>query len=284
MSSYIRLLRPRQLIKNVVVFAPIVFSAHFFILADIHRTLIAFLALCLFSSALYIANDVRDRIEDTSHPTKKHRPVASGAVSVRNALILMTGLVACATACALVLGLLTFVAASIFVGINVAYTLGGKRVAILDVMLIGASFVARVLVGAAAILVPVSAWLFLTLFFLATYLGFTKRTAELRLGTTESRKALEGYTSRFLEHARSATLAVTLALYTLYTFASPYGQVMALTVPFVFFGLLRYQAIVDVDDGENDGPSDHVYMDRQLQIAVMCWCVCVLVVIVMSHV
>ncbi len=149
-------------------------------------------------------------------------------------------------------------------------------------MLIGASFVARVLVGAAAILVPASAWLLLTLFFLATYLGFTKRYAELRAGDSGSRASLGKYTVAFLVQARSITLGITLALYTLYTFVSPLGESMALTVPFVFFGLMRYQAIADGDTGENDGPSHHVYEDRQLQTVIALWALVVIGIVLHS--
>lgn len=282
MQELISTLRPRQWLKNVVVFAPLLFAAAFFSEWAITQSLLAFLVLCLLSSAVYITNDLIDRKEDREHPTKRNRSIAAGRIQPRYAVLCALFLVAMSLGLSVFLSLYTLLAALLFLGINALYSFGGKRTPILDVMLIGASFVARVVVGAAAIGVPASSWLLLTLFFLATYLGFTKRTAELRLGTTHTRAVLGGYTLEFLDHARSATLAVTLALYTLYTFTSVYGQGMAMTVPFVFFGLLRYQAIVDADTGANDGPTHHLYQDRQIQLAVVLWVFAVFVVIMLS--
>jgi len=264
-------LRPRQWLKNLVVFAPVVFANLFLVPEAMLGSALAFLVLCMLSSAVYLLNDISDRDEDRAHPTKRHRAIASGKLSVRAAVIIATSVLVLGVAGAISLGPLAALAALAFLAVNAVYSYGGKRVPIFDVMLIGASFVVRVLVGAAAILVPASSWLLLTLFFLATYLGFTKRTAELCASTASSRSSLKGYQAAFLDHARSITLTTTLALYTLYTFDSPFGDAMALTVPFVFFGLLRYQAIADADSGDNDGPSHHVYKDRQLQVALILW-------------
>lgn len=278
-SRVLRSARPKQWLKNLVLFAPLVFSAQFFVMESVARASLAFLVVCLVTSAIYIANDIRDREEDRAHPTKKRRPIASGSLSVWFATLVALVLLITGLALAWTQGLSTVLALLGLIVVNAVYVFGGKRIAILDVMLIGTSFVARVVVGAVAIGVPASVWLLLTLFFLATYLGFTKRTSELKLSQSATRHALKDYTPAFLDHARSATLAVTLALYTLYTFDSPYSPLMAVTVPFVFFGLLRYQAIVDRDDGKNDGPSDHVYLDTQLQVAIGAWAATVVAII-----
>lgn len=278
--DFITCMRPRQWLKNAVVFAPLVFGVAFTDMRAVTASLLAFLLLCVLSSAVYIVNDVVDIEENRRHPTKRNRPIADGRISIPSALFLTLLLLSGGLTLAWYLGTLVFVASLGFLVINSFYTFGGKQIAILDVMLIGTSFVMRVLIGAAAIRIAPSGWLVLTLFFLATYLGFTKRVAELRLSVGEGRPVLRGYTAVFLDHARSATLSVTLALYALYTFNSPFGEVMALTVPFVFFGLMRYQAIVDADHGANDGPSDHVYNDHQLQVAVVLWGLVTLLIIV----
>lgn len=282
-SALIESIRPRQWLKNAVVFAPLIFSVAFFDTALVVRSLEAFLILCFLASSIYLVNDLRDVADDRRHPSKQKRPIASGRLSllvahVSSLLFLVLGM-----ALAWSINPATFVTAGLFLLINLLYSFGGKRTAILDTMLIGASFVARVLVGASAIAIGASAWLLLTLFFLATYLGFSKRAGELRLPKEAQRTALSSYNPVFLEHARSTTLSVTLALYTLYTFASPFGSLMAITVPFVFFGLMRYQAIVDSDTGGNDGPTDHIYKDRQLQITLVCWCLSVLGVIFLTR-
>lgn len=281
-TRVLRSARPKQWLKNVVLFAPLIFADQFFVIESVTRTALAFVMVCLVTSAIYIVNDIRDRDEDRVHPTKKLRPIASGRLSVRFAGVVAIALFGSGLSLAWQLGTSTMLALAALVVVNAVYILGGKRIAIFDVMLIGTSFVARVLVGAAAIGVPASAWLLLTLFFLATYLGFTKRASEVKLGQNSTRHALKDYTPAFLDHARSATLAVTLALYTLYTFDSPYSPLMAVTVPFVFFGLLRYQAIVDRDDGKNDGPSDHIYLDTQLQVAISAWAVTVVAIILFA--
>lgn len=278
-ACVLRSARPKQWLKNLVLFAPLIFAAQFFVVESVARASLAFLVVCLVTSAIYIVNDIRDREEDRAHPTKKRRPIASGLLSVQFAALVAVILLGTGLALAWLLGVPTVLAVLALIAVNAVYVLGGKRIAILDVMLIGTSFVTRVLVGAVAIGVPASAWLLLTLFFLATYLGFTKRTSELKLSHSATRHSLKDYTAAFLDHARSATLAVTLALYTLYTFDSPYSPLMAITVPFVFFGLLRYQAIVDRDDGKNDGPSDHIYLDTQLQVAIGAWATTVIAII-----
>lgn len=275
-------LRPRQWLKNFVVFAPVIFANLFLVPEALVRSAEAFALLCLLASAMYLFNDIRDRKEDAEHVSKRFRPIASGKLSVALASAIAWICIALGLAVAFALGVPAVTAAVGFLLLNATYSWFGKYVPILDVMLIGASFVIRVLVGAAAIAVPASSWLLLTLFFLATYLGFTKRSAELRVGGASSRASLKGYEPAFLDHARSATLAATLALYTLYTFDSPAGDLMALTVPFVFFGLLRYQAIADADRGDNDGPSHHVYKDKQLQTALILWGATVLAALIAS--
>ena len=264
-------MRPRQWLKNVVVFAPLVFAVAFFDANAVKHSMLAFALLCFLASGIYLINDICDREEDGRHPTKRERAIASGRLPSVWALGSALVFIALGLWCASFLSPLTLLASLGFLAVNFLYSFGGKRIPILDVMLIGVSFVMRVLIGAAAIGVPASMWLLLTLFFLATYLGFTKRGAEFKLGGIGTRASLTGYTPAFLDHARSTTLAVTLALYTLYTFSSPFGSLMALTVPFVFFGLMRYQVIVDGDTGANDGPTDHVYRDRQLQMAIVLW-------------
>ena len=279
MGTLFSTLRPRQWLKNLVVFAPLVFAARFSDLEEIKNASAAFVILCLISGALYICNDLKDSEQDRLHPTKRMRPIASGTISRTHARIFAFFLIGIGLGLGYVLGPLVLSATLGFIAVNTIYILAGKNVAILDVMLIGASFVMRVLVGAAAVMAPASAWLLLTLFFLATYLGFTKRAGELKIRDIGGRVSLEDYSQLFLDHARSVTLTITLTLYTLYTFNSPYSPYMTLTVPFVFFGLLRYQAIVDRDNGANDGPSDHIYLDRSLQYAVIGWGITVFVII-----
>lgn len=264
-------MRPRQWLKNVVVFAPLVFAVAFFDANAVKHSMFAFVLLCFLASGIYLINDIRDREEDGRHSTKRARAIASGRLPVVWAFVAALVSIAAGLLGAFYLNQFTLLSALGFLAVNFLYSFGGKRVPVLDVMLIGVSFVIRVLIGATAIGVPASMWLLLTLFFLAAYLGFTKRGAEFKLGGMNTRASLTEYTPTFLDHARSITLAVTLALYTLYTFSSPFGSLMALTVPFVFFGLMRYQVIVDQDTGANDGPTDHVYRDRQLQMAIVLW-------------
>ncbi|MGB3561829.1 MAG: UbiA family prenyltransferase, partial [Thermoanaerobaculia bacterium] len=177
----IRSLRPRQWAKNVFVLAPLVFAQQMRDPVALGNALLAFVAFCCASSAVYLFNDLRDREEDRQHPLKRHRPIAAGVVSVPAASLTAVALVIVTLAISANLGLAFTGFVLVYLLLNLLYSLGFKEFVILDVMIVSLGFVLRVLGGGAAIDVEVSAWLLLCTFLLALFLAFSKRRHELIL-------------------------------------------------------------------------------------------------------
>jgi decaprenyl-phosphate phosphoribosyltransferase len=210
--ALVRTLRPHQWIKNLFVAAPLVFAQKLGAPDLVGRAGLAVLAFCALSGAVYAFNDVRDVEADRRHPTKRRRPVAAGELSERAALAGSAVLVAGTLSASVLLGWQFAALAAAYVVQNVAYTVWLKQVAFVDVALIAAGFLLRVLAGAVAIAVPVSGWLLLCTTLLALLLGFGKRAHELawaeRTGRPATRAALAGYR---LDVLRIALLALTVA-------------------------------------------------------------------------
>jgi 4-hydroxybenzoate polyprenyltransferase len=266
-------LRPRQWSKNLLLFAGIVFAAK---LGDATRwaeAVAAFVAYCAASSAAYLANDVIDIEHDRAHPTKRNRPVARGEVSVRRAVLVAVALAAVAVAITLALGIVSLLLLGGFVMLQLAYSFGLKHVLLLDVAAIAGLFVIRAAAGAEAVDVRISWWLLVCTALLALFLALAKRRAELVLvgaEATPGRPVLEGYSLALVDRLLAATAAATIAAYTIYTLRSHQTDALALTVPFVAFGLGRYLLLVHRRDlGEE--PEELLLTDRPLLAAVAAW-------------
>jgi 4-hydroxybenzoate polyprenyltransferase len=239
-------LRPRQWPKNLLLFAGIIFAAK---LGDAGKWVEAFAifgAYCAASSAAYIVNDLRDVEHDRAHPVKRDRPIARGELSPDRALVLAALLGAVALAIAALLGFTSLLFLLGFVALQLAYTLGLKRIVIVDVAVIAALFVIRASAGAAAVHVPISVWLLVCTALLAFFLGLAKRRGELVLvgaEETPGRPVLERYSLRLVDRLLAVTVAATIAAYAVYT-VTAHTVWMALTIPFVVFGLARYLVLV----------------------------------------
>ena len=243
-------LRPHQWVKNVFVAAPLVFSQHLGNTDSIARTAIAVLAFCLLSGAVYCFNDVLDVEADRAHPKKKYRPIASGALSERTALITAVVLAVIALGFSFALSWKLAVVAAIYGTQNVVYSIKLKHVAFLDVGLIAFGFILRVLAGAYAIGVPASWWLIACTALLATFLGLGKRAHELawahRTGSrAATRAALAGYSIRGVKIAMYVLAVATCASYVMYTL-DPHTREMfksdrlVFSAPWVAVGLVRF--------------------------------------------
>jgi 4-hydroxybenzoate polyprenyltransferase len=249
--AWLAVLRPRQWSKNLLLFAGLLFAAK---LGDGHRWLEAFAvfaAYCLASSAAYIVNDVRDAEQDRAHPVKRLRPIASGELEPRRALVLAAALVAGAFALAGALGLWAVVFLAGFLALQAAYSLGLKHVVLLDVMAIGALFVIRAAAGAEAVDVPISPWLLVCTALLALFLGLAKRRGELVLvgaERTPGRPVLEGYSLELVDQLVSVVAASAISSYALYTFTARPSRAMMATIPFVLFGVFRYLYLIHRHD------------------------------------
>jgi decaprenyl-phosphate phosphoribosyltransferase len=251
--ALLKTLRPHQWVKNTFVAAALVFARHLTDADYVTRTALAVLAFCLLSGAVYTFNDVRDVEADRAHPTKKHRPIASGALTERGALLSAGVLALIALGIAFWLSPKTALYLGIYGVQNVAYSIRLKHIAFVDVGIIATGFLLRVLAGAAAIDVPASNWLLLCTALLAIFFGLGKRAHELawaeRSGTTvETRAALAGYNIPVVRLMMFILAAATVGAYIAYTVSEhtvtffgtrdlPYSS------PFVALGIFRFMQL-----------------------------------------
>jgi len=247
-------MRPHQWVKNVFVFAGVVFSHTWKDGLLELRVLHAFVAFCCVSSMVYILNDWHDRASDARHPRKRHRPLASGAVTAPVALGL-AGLLGLAGVL-LANGNRTLLALlGLYVTLNIAYSWRLKQVPVVDVSIIAAGFMLRLLAGTLAVGIAPSRWLLLTGIFLTLFLGFCKRKAESFQHVASQRAVMAHYPSALLDTFIAMTMTATLTTYSLFATSleaqSQHGERLLYTVPVVIFGLLRYTYQVHRGRGED---------------------------------
>jgi 4-hydroxybenzoate polyprenyltransferase len=271
-------LRPEQWLKNGFVFAPLVFAGRLDDLDAVVRTIGAAVAFCFAASATYLINDVLDRRSDRAHPVKRLRPIASGAVSLNLAIALAAGLFAVAVGIAVLLAGWFPTVLIGYIAMTTLYSTLFKNAVFVDVMVVAAGFVLRVVGGATVIPVPVSHWLLLCAFLLALYLALGKRRAELLLLGDEAgghRPVLRSYTLPLVDQTISVVLGATVVAYCLYTVApgtvaNVGSEGLMATVPFVLYGLFRYLYLLHTRD-LGDSPTRALVGDRPLLICVLAW-------------
>jgi decaprenyl-phosphate phosphoribosyltransferase len=264
----LKLMRPKQWIKNAFVLAPLVFAHKFTDAGAIADALAAFALFCVASSAGYILNDIHDIERDRSHPTKRHsRPLAAGTVSVQAAIAL---LIACYGV--LLVGLFwspaTMLAILAYVVLNVAYTYVLKHQPVLDLFSIAVGFVLRVYAGALALTVPLSSWMAITTLCLALYLAAIKRRQELANSGIESREVLRMYSVELIDRYAGMSATGALIFYSLFVMSA--NARLVWTIPLVIFGLYRYWYVVESLDG-GESPTDAVLSDLPLAVAIVIW-------------
>lgn len=262
------LMRPRQWVKNAFVFAPLIFAGEFLKLQSIEKVALAALIFCVASSATYILNDLSDIERDRRHPKKSQtRPLASGLISVPQAITLLLVLYAVLLATWFVMPAVLYVVLG-YLLLNLAYTLVLKHQPVIDIFTIAIGFVLRVYAGAMALSVPVSSWMFVTTLCLALYLAAVKRGQELASNGSESREVLQHYTPTLLN--RYAEMAATGALLFYSLFVITTRPALVMTIPLVLYGLYRYWFIVESKDG-GESPTDALLSDWQLLLTVAIW-------------
>ncbi|RPI03408.1 MAG: decaprenyl-phosphate phosphoribosyltransferase, partial [Ignavibacteriae bacterium] len=198
-----QLMRPSQWLKNIFLFAPVIFSKHLFDLSYLQRETIAFIGFCLVSSMVYAINDVADRKADALHPIKRNRPFASGLLQISDIVVLVLVLLSCTISLLPLLPVQFWYTIVVYGGLNIAYSLWLKQVVIVDVFVIASGFMLRVLAGAFAIEVLVSPWLILCTLFVSLFLAVSKRRGELLLsaatGSSPFRPVLKHYDMAFMD-------------------------------------------------------------------------------------
>ena len=268
----IKLMRPHHYLKNGLIVVPLV-CAH--MLFDLNSWLVALLGIvsfCFLSSAVYIINDLKDIKKDINHPKKCHRPLASGVVSIPEAIILM---VVCLGLCALFNFLtkanyLSWIFLGCYLIVNIGYSLGLKRIPILDILLLSSGFFIRLYYGSVIVDVEVSNWLYLTVVMFSFYFGLGKRRNELQqLKEEDTRDVLKSYNYLFLDKLMYVCMAVGIVFYSLWC-VDPLTVValnnrLIWTIPFLVAIVMKYS--LDIEGGSSDGdPIEVVLHDKILLV------------------
>ena len=292
--SAVRAMRPKQWTKNAVVLAAFFFALgdrqQGVVLAAVWTAIEAALLFCLASSAVYLLNDVRDLPLDRAHPKKRFRPIAAGELPVPTAIGMATTLLAVSLAGSWWLSRDLALVIGGYVVLQAVYTLGLKRVALVDIFVIAAGFVLRALAGAVAVRATISPWLLLCTWLLALFLALCKRRHEKVVLSDfggETRESLGQYDERLLDQLIAIVSSATLVCYALYTLwpdtVEKFGTAkLGLTIPFVIFGLFRYLDIVYRHE-KGDRPEQILLTDVPLLVDLALYGLTVLAVLLFAR-
>lgn len=280
MKKYLELIRVKHWVKNLLVFVPLIFSK----LIDydtVFNTILGFVSFSFLSSFIYIVNDIRDIEKDKLHPRKKNRPLPSGKVKKRTAIIIAVLMITLSVIINTIIHTnmlnesLYFLISYLI--INIFYSFWLKNIAIIDIIILASGFVLRVYYGASIIGVQVSSWLFLTVLNASLFLGLGKRKKEL-LNNKKSRKVLEQYNEIFLDKFQYLTLSLTLVFYSLWTINQDV-KYMYLSIPVVIAIMMRYCLVIEsCDEGD---PTTILYQDKILLMMCIIYGISMLVLLEM---
>ncbi|MCS7228782.1 MAG: decaprenyl-phosphate phosphoribosyltransferase [Candidatus Kryptonium sp.] len=288
--DYIKLARPKQWIKNFFVFAPLIFSHHLLNFEKVKISIFAFLAFSFIASSVYVINDIVDRESDKLHPVKKNRPIASGRVGILQGFLFSIFLFFVGLALLFELPFKAGFLIILYFVMMLLYSLKLKQVVLVDVFVIAIGFMLRVLVGAYAIEVVVSKWLFITTLFLSLFLAISKRRMEIYFsiqnpnsGLSEQRKVLDEYNIKFADQMLVITAGGAVISYALYTISERtvllFGtEALIYTTIFVLYGIFRYMYLIyQKKSGEN--PTDVILGDWGIIANIFLWfIVCVVII------
>lgn len=291
-------IRPRQWVKNLVIFAAIFFTGKLFDPKLLPITILAVAAFCAASSSLYLLNDLVDREKDRLHPFKKNRPLAAGKISPKLAIIILISLAFAAFLLATKVSFAFMLVLVIFYVLQIAYNLFLKNIVLLDILTIAAGFILRVFAGEVATGYHIDIWLFLTIISIALFLAIGKRRSELTLlagwqGTiaAKTRATLSRYSEKMLDVYLSMFASSTWITYAFYTFLrrppvfrqrfeNIFEQYdldilqerkwMMLTIPLVIYGLMRYLELI-YEKNEGESPEKILFSDRPLMLIIILW-------------
>ncbi|MDZ4712358.1 MAG: decaprenyl-phosphate phosphoribosyltransferase [bacterium] len=283
----IELIRPKQWIKNLFVFAPILFAARMLELPLLLTSLLAFAAFCGASSSVYVLNDIFDVESDRAHKKKRYRPIAAGDVTIGQAKILFAILLAATFLICLKLNILFIITIVMYLMNNLLYTFKIKNVVLLDVFSISIGFILRVIGGAVAIDVAVSSWMIITTIFISLFLGISKRRAELSGPNQENlekqRKVLGDYDIVFVDQLNTVAATGTIISYALYTVSekailSFHSDKLIYTTPFVIYGIFRYLYLLH-QKNLGESPTQIVTKDIPIIVNSLLWVIVCAVII-----
>ncbi len=288
----LKAMRPKQWTKNVLLFGALLFALKFTHWESVWRALAGFGLFCLFSSSVYIINDLRDREKDRLNPRTAKRPIASGALKPSVAIATVAVILPVTFVLSYLLSPGFAAVGAIYMAKDFGYSFGLKHLVIIDVMLIAAGFTLRAVAGALAINVDISPWLYVVTTLGALFLGLNKRKHEvLLLGADASshRKVLDEYSPALIEEMLAVITASTLMSYIFYTFTADNlpielqkNHLMMLTIPFVLYGIFRYLYLVYQKD-EGSSPEEVLLKDKPLLICVVLWAVTAATLLYVFH-
>jgi 4-hydroxybenzoate polyprenyltransferase len=286
--NLLKTMRPRQWIKNLLIYLPFVFTIRQYwkpFSPEMYRyfaiSTAAVLLFCLFSSVIYLVNDLVDMENDRNHPTKRFRPLASGALKRPQAIVAVVVFLIVAVPLAFLIDLRFGIVAIVYLVMMLLYSFVLKNIVIIDVFTLASGYVLRVVAGAFAIDVPASAWLYVCTMLLSLFIGFSKRRHELVLlegNATTHRQILKEYNAEVLDEMIAVTTASFVMAYSLYTFSAPNlppNHEMMLTIPFALYIIFRLLYLVHVKH-EGGSPEELVLHDRPLFGSIILWAFAVL--------
>lgn len=271
MRCIARLLRMEHYIKNLLVFVPLFFAGEFTHEEKLFDALIGFICFCFISSAIYILNDIKDVENDRMHPKKKNRPIASGKISIKKAILIL--IICCSLAIDFSIVLLSnnavFILIAYFV-INLCYSFGLKDKPIIDIVILASGFVLRIIYGGLITEVTVSEWLYLVVVSGSIFMGLGKRRNELKRSGGDTRRVLKYYTESFLDKNMYVCMALVNVFYSLWAINSA-EKGLIWSVPIVIIIMMKYS--LDIE-GDSDGdPVDVILKDRILMLMVVLYVV-----------
>ena len=267
MKKYIKLLRIKHYIKNILVFVPLVFANNLFDIPKVIQAGIGFFLFSLISSVVYIFNDIKDIEKDRQHPTKRFRPLASGEIKIKTARAIAVLLLAAVLGINVLIvhhKVLPLVVLMVYLVLNIAYSSYLKNYPIIDVVILAFGYILRIYFGAVLVDITVSAWLYLSMMSLSFFLGFGKRRNELLKRGMTHRLVLRYYPKEFLDKVMYMFLGTTMVFYSLWceSVVKIYGDVVLLSVPIVIITVLKYTLIIESDsDGD---PVEVILSDKTI--------------------
>jgi len=285
MKQYIKLIRPKDWAKNLFIFIPVFFAGQILNFDLVLELMGGFLCFSLVASSIYIINDYRDIEEDSLHPVKQNRPLASGSVSKNAAiLICILFLITGFTIAWFIRDKFLFVLLIYFL-LNLGYSFGLKNISILDIFIIAVGFVLRVKAGSVIAFIPLSQWLIIMVFLLALFMAIAKRRDDVLIklsSGTDMRKSVKGYNIDFINASLSLICAVIIVSYFMYTLSTEvmlrYTYRLYYTCLFVLAGVFRYLQLIFVQQN-SQSPTKILYKDRFIQVTILLWVISFYIII-----
>lgn len=290
MKTFFQLIKLKHWIKNLFIFAPLIFSLSLFEYNKVIKSIIAFFSFSFVAVLVYIINDIKDKDSDAQHKIKASRPIASGKVKPKTALLVGISMALLGLISAFFLGISSIIIILMYFSINILYTFILKNIVILDVIIIATGFCLRVLLGSRAIDVTLSHWMLLATFCISLIIGFGKRRHELLLLGNNAhihRNNLREYNKEFLDMMIIISTSLTAISYALYTMdpevIKKFGtDGLIFTLPFVLYGLFRYLLLIYCK-GKGGKPQELVASDPGIIITVIIWISIILFQIYFKH-